>query len=174
MGYKALFLFVPVLTQALKVQTGVSRKDDLEQTISGVIEALGYVFWGLEFHAQGNRSLLRIYIDKDGDAGVTVDDCAEASRQVSAVLDVEDIIAGRYTLEVSSPGWDRPLFNLPHYQANVGEVIELRLRSPHAGRRKFKGLLKAVEGDEIVLESDNEEHVFPFDYIDKANVVPQF
>jgi ribosome maturation factor RimP len=105
---------------------------------------------------------------------VGVEDCERVSRQVSSLLDVEDPIRSEYTLEVSSPGMDRPLFRLEQFQANVGERVALRLRQPFEGRRKFTGLLKTVENEEIVLEVDDEEYLLPYELIDKANVVPQF
>ncbi|WP_041599259.1 ribosome maturation factor RimP [Hahella chejuensis] len=150
----------------------LARKDDLYQLLKPVVEGMGCDFWGMDYIAQGKRSLLRIYIDKE--SGVLVDDCEKVSRQISAILDVEDPIKGEYTLEVSSPGWDRPLFNVEQYKAYIGSIIEVRLQAPFNGRRKFKGLLAAVENDEIVLQVDAEEFIFPVETIDKANVVPQY
>ena len=92
--------------------------------------------------------MLRVYIDSEN--GVGVDDCAKVSRQVSGVLDVEDPISGEYTLEVSSPGMDRPLFKLSQYQDYIGHVVQLRLRMPFDGRRKFKGVLNGIEDEDIV------------------------
>lgn len=151
----------------------MDRQSVLRALIEPVVEGLGFIFWGMEFASQSHRSLLRIYIDK-AETGVTIDDCEKVSRQVSAVLDVEDPIASRYTLEVSSPGWDRPLFEEKHYLASVGEVIEVRLAVPFEGRRRFKGKLVQVENEEATLLIDDEEFCFPLESIDKANVVPQF
>lgn len=137
-----------------------------------VATALGCELWGVEYLAQGRRALLRVYIEKEG--GIGVDDCEKVSRQVSSVLDVEDPIQSEYTLEVSSPGMDRPLFKLEQFESNVGETVAVRLRLPFEGRRKFTGLLKGIENDEIVLEVDNEEYVLPYELVDKANIVPQF
>lgn len=137
-----------------------------------VATALGCELWGVEYMAQGRRALLRVYIEKEG--GIGVDDCEKVSRQVSSVLDVEDPIQSEYTLEVSSPGMDRPLFKLEQFESNVGETVAVRLRLPFEGRRKFTGLLKGIENDEIVLEVDNEEYVLPYELVDKANIVPQF
>jgi ribosome maturation factor RimP len=151
----------------------MDRQTVLRSLIEPVVEGLGFVYWGLEFASQSHRSLLRIYIDKP-DGGVNIDDCEKVSRQVSAVLDVEDPIASRYTLEVSSPGWDRPLFVEKHYLASVGEVIEIRLAVPFEGRRRFKGKLVKVENEEATLLIEDDEYCFPLESIDKANVVPQF
>jgi len=144
----------------------------LDEIIRPVVEGLGYECWGIEFVAQGNHSLLRIYIDKDG--GILLEDCETVSRQLSGILDVEDPISEEYTLEVSSPGMDRPLFNLSQYQRWVGSVVQLKLRMAFEGRRKFKGLLKGVEGEDVVLIVDDHEYLLPIDTIEKANVVPQF
>ncbi len=151
----------------------MDRQSVLFTLIRPVVEGLGFVFWGLEFASQSHRSVLRIYIDKVG-TGVTIDDCERVSRQVGAVLDVEDPIASRYTLEVSSPGWDRPLFTTEHYLSCVGEIIEIRLAVPFEGRRRFKGRLIQVENEEATLQIDEEQFCFPLESIDKANVVPQF
>ena len=137
-----------------------------------VVAALGCDLWGIEYQTQGRRALLRVYIDKA--EGIGVEDCERVSRQVSSVLDVEDPIHVEYTLEVSSPGMDRPLFKLSQFVASVGEHVAVRLRQPFEGRRRFSGLLKGIENEEIVLEVDNEEYVLPYELIDKANIVPQF
>lgn len=151
-----------------------SKYTVLEELIRPVVEGLGYCFWGMEYLAQGKDSVLRIYIETDLEAGIGVEDCAKVSRQVSSILDVEDPITGEYNLEVSSPGLDRPLFELSQYEKYVGATIFVRLRVPFDGRRKFKGQLTALEGDEVVLRVDQEEYLLPIDLIEKANVVPQF
>jgi len=146
----------------------------LEELIRPVVEGLGFQFWGMEYLSLGKDSVLRIYIETDAEKGIDVEDCAQVSRQVSSILDVEDPIAGEYNLEVSSPGLDRPLFDLVQYQAYVGSIVSLRLRVPFDGRRKFKGQLMGIEHDEVVIRVDQDEYLLPIDLIDKANVVPQF
>ena len=96
------------------------------------------------------------------------------SRQVSSVLDVDDAVSGEYILEVSSPGMDRPLYELGQYERFIGEDISLRLRFPYEGRRNFKGRLAGLDGDEVVLVVADTEYLFPIEGIDKANVVPKF
>lgn len=150
----------------------MAKADVLRDMIEPTISALGYELWGIDYQGQGKFSMLRVYIDSPN--GITVDDCASVSHHVSGVLDVEDPIEGEYTLEVSSPGMDRPLYSLEHYLAYVGEVINLRLRVPFEGRRKFKGVLRAVEGDEIVILVDDHEYLLPISTIEKANIVPTF
>ena len=149
-----------------------AKINQLEALIKPVIGSLGLELWGVEFQSAGKRSTLRIYID--GPDGVTVDDCARVSHQVSGVLDVEDPITEQYLLEVSSPGMDRPLYTLAQYQTYVGHILEVRLRVPFEGRRRFKGVLNGVEGDEILLVVDDNEYMLPIDYIDRARLVPQF
>ena len=145
----------------------------LKQVLEPVITALGCELWGLELHLGGKRKLLRVYIDRP-ESGVGIDDCERVSRQASAILDVEDVVRGEYVLEVSSPGMDRPLYELHHYDRYLGEEVSLRLRFPYEGRRNYKGRLKAVEGDEIVIVVTDNEFLFPVESIEKANLVPQF
>lgn len=149
-----------------------TKTDQLIELIEPVVTGLEYDFWGIEYIAQGKHSVLRVFIDSEN--GIDVDDCASVSRQLSSVLDVEDPITSEYSLEVSSPGMDRPLFKLEQYEKFVGHQVQLRLRVPFDGRRKFAGLLKGVENEEVVVEVDNEEYLLPIEAIDKANVVPQF
>lgn len=144
----------------------------LNALIEPVVTGMGFELWGIEHLSQGKHSRLVVYIDSPD--GITVDDCADVSRQISGILDVEDPIPGQYQLEVSSPGMDRPLFTLEQFARYQGHVVALRLRSPFDGRRKFKGLLAGVENDEVLLQLDGEEYCFPIDTIDQARIVPQF
>ncbi|SHK23049.1 ribosome maturation factor RimP [Marinobacter antarcticus] len=145
----------------------------LEDILRPVVEGLGYEFWGIEFRSQGYQSLLRVFID-DVENGIGIEDCEKVSRQVSGVMDVEDPIKTEYTLEVSSPGMDRPLFRPEQYQAFVGHQVQIRLRMAFEGRRKFQGLIKGVEGEDIVVVVDDHEYLLPFDSIDKAQIIPVF
>ena len=149
-----------------------SKLEQLQALLAPVIEALGYVCWGVEYISQGRHSLLRVYIDHPN--GILVEDCEKVSRQVSGVLDVEDPITNEYTLEVSSPGMDRPLFTLEQFAAHAGEQIKVKLRSPFDGRRNFQGLLRGVEDQDVVVQMDEHEYLLPIEMIDKANVVPRF
>ena len=150
----------------------MSREDTLVELIKPVVESLGCELWGLELLPQGKHALLRLYIDKA--AGIMVEDCEKVSRQVSSVLDVEDPISGRYTLEVSSPGMDRPLFELAQYKAFIGGKVSLRLHQPFEGRRKLMGQLTSIENDEVAVIVEDHEYLLPFELIDKAKVVPTF
>ncbi len=149
-----------------------AKLKQLQEMLEPVAESMGFELWGIEYISQGKDSILRIYID--GENGVSVDDCALMSHHASGILDVEDTVSGKYSLEVSSPGLDRLLFKLEHYQAYIGQVIKIKLRMPFDGRRNFKGLLKSIEDDDIVIQVDNEEFLLPLDYIDKAQVEPQY
>jgi len=119
-----------------EVYKRLNRKEkQVEELLAPTVESLGCRVWGVEFLAQGKYTKLRLYIDKD--AGVTVDDCASISRHVGDILDVEEAIAGAYTLEVSSPGMDRILFRESQYVDSIGERIEVRLNFPFEGRRNL-------------------------------------
>jgi ribosome maturation factor RimP len=145
-----------------------SKEQQLCSMLEPTVEALGFELWGIEYLSQGRHSLLRIYIE--GENGITVDDCAAVSEQVSSLLDVEDPISGEYTLEVSSPGVDRLLFRLEQFSGYAGEMIELRLRSAFEGRRKFKGILQGIEGEDVVIRVDDHEYLLPHSAIEKARV----
>lgn len=132
------------------------------------VQALDLDLWGVEYLTRGRSALLRLYID--GPEGITIDDCERVSRQVSAVLDVEDPLPGEYTLEVSSPGLDRPLFYFEQFGQFLGEVVNLRLRGPLNGRRKFKGVLEKADAGIIAMTVDNEQIEIPYDQIEKANI----
>lgn len=146
----------------------------LQSLLQPVVESLGYSIWGIEYEGLGRRSVLRLFIDRE--EGITVDDCANVSHQVSGVLDVEDPIGNAYTLEVSSPGLDRILFTLLQYTESVGERVDVRLRFPSGGRRRYVGVLNSVSDDGIVVAVDDEEApvALRFDEIAKTRIVPDF
>ena len=150
----------------------MSRKsDDISALLGPVVEAMGYEFWGLDY-LQGRGAVLRIFIDSDN--GISVDDCAAVSHQVSGVLDVEDPISGEYNLEVSSPGMERPLYTLEQYSRYLGEQVQMRLLAPLAGKRRLKAQLEAVQGEELVLKVGDEVLSVPFSQVDRANLVATF
>jgi ribosome maturation factor RimP len=152
-----------------KVVDGVVASVDLiADLLRPTVEALGLELWGIEHLSRGRSALLRIYIDSE--SGITIDDCERVSRQVSGILDVEDPLSGEYTLEVSSPGLDRPLFTIGQFERYIGEVVSLRLRAPIDGRRKFKGVLEKVEADQITLTVDGGMIDIPFPQMEKANI----
>ena len=150
-----------------------AKLNKLDEILRPVVEGLGYQLWGIEFRSQGRHSVLRLFID-DQDDGISVEDCEKVSRQVSGVLDVEDPIQNEYTLEVSSPGMDRPLFRLEQFEDWAGHHVSIRLRMAFEGRRRFQGVLKGTEGTDVVVVVDDHEYLLPFESIDKANIVPVF
>jgi ribosome maturation factor RimP len=146
-------------------------RDALLRLLEPPVEALGFELVDLEHAREGRGGILRIYIDRD--TGVTVDDCASVSHAVSEVLEMEDPIKGNYTLEVSSPGFDRILRKRAHFVRFIGERVFAELKLPMEGRRRFAGLLKSVEDDAIVVEVDGQAHTLPFDRIQKARLRPE-
>lgn len=143
----------------------------LTELISAPVEALGFELVGIEF-IRGRQSTLRIYIDSEN--GISVDDCADVSHQVSAVLDVEDPITAAYNLEVSSPGLDRPLFTAAHYERFIGEEVSLTLRMGVQNRRRWVGIIKGVEGETVTLNVEGKDEMFALSNIQKANIIPHF
>ncbi len=145
-------------------------------TIQAIIEpavaVFGYELLGCELIRQGRRSLLRVYLDSP--SGITIDDCERASRQIAAVMDVEDPIMGEYDLEVSSPGMERPLFSLDHYRRFIGAKARIKLQIPQNGRRNYLGVITAVEAENIILEGDGQRWELPFVIIEKANLEPDY
>ena len=147
-------------------------EQNLQEMLQGAVEDLGCELWGIECQRAGRFMTVRLFIDKEG--GVTVDDCADVSRQVSAILDVEDPIADKYNLEVSSPGLDRPLFTLSQFERYIGQDIAVHLRIPVMELRKWQGKLERIENDMVILIVDGQEQVLVFGNIQKANVVAKF
>ncbi|GAA0819813.1 ribosome maturation factor RimP [Colwellia sp. D2M02] len=144
----------------------------LTDMLRPAVEETGKSLLGVEFISAGNNSILRLFIDHEN--GIDVDDCAEVSRQVSAILDVEDPISSEYNLEVSSPGVDKPLFEKAHFEAVIGETVNVKLSMPLNGRRKFKGPLVAIENDTLIIEVDSIDYEIVISNVDKANLVAKF
>jgi ribosome maturation factor RimP len=120
----------------------------------------------------GKSGVLRVYIDHPD--GIGLDDCQAVSYQVSGVLDVEDPIRGQYSLEVSSPGLDRPLFQGRDFERFAGSAVDVRLLAPVNGRRKFRGVLGGLRDGQVVVQMDDEELVVALDEIDQARLVPDY
>ncbi len=150
--------------------TGLEKQ--LHILLEAPVEALDYELVGLEFVRAGEHSTLRVFIDHEN--GITVESCAEVSRQISAVMDVEDPITVPYHLEVSSPGLERPLFKAAHYQRFVGQEVNIVLKMATQNRRKWKGKIISVEGETIAVCVDGNEEAFALSNIAKANLVPSF
>ena len=159
---------------------------DKASTITGLlaptIEALGLELLGIEYLPMPGGSLLRLYIDRPGaepgaemeGGGVTVDDCEAVSREVSAQLDVEDPISGNYTLEVSSPGLDRPLFTPEQVARFAGETVKVGLKLPQDGRRRLQGRVLGVEGETVRMDVDGQAFEVAFGNVERARLVPDW
>jgi ribosome maturation factor RimP len=144
----------------------------LVNLLQPLVEELGYEFVGLEHSSNPKNAVLRIYIDQD--SGIDLDDCGTVSREVAALLDVEDPISGRYSLEISSPGLDRPLFTPEQFARFAGEEVKVTLFAPEDGRRRFRGHILAVRDEEIQLDVGDEEVTLIFSNIAKARLVPDY
>jgi len=142
----------------------------LNALIGPAVEGLGYEFVGAEYMPRRRNALLRVYIDND--AGVSLDDCARVSDQLSGLLDVENPIQGAYSLEVSSPGLDRPLFFERHFDRFRGAKIRVKMSMPVAGQRNFKGTLGGCRDGAVILLQDGEEHALPLEDISTARLMP--
>ena len=158
------------MTNDLIAKAAIDRR--LAEIVTPVIEDLGFELVRIRLMG-GKTSTLQIMAERP-EGGISVDECGEISTAVSAILDVEDPIASEYRLEVSSPGMDRPLFALDQFAQATGELVKLKLRMNYEGRRNFKGRLVGVENDDVVVQVDDHEYLFPLTDIEKANVVPSF
>ena len=143
---------------------------ELRSLLEPVVERLGYELVHVTLGGSKTR-MLRMFVDAPG--GVTVDDCERVSRQVSDVLDVEDMVEGEYTLEVSSPGQDRPLVKQEHFEQAQGKDVSIRMQSLHLGRRKFRGSLLEVRNDTVLVEVDGEPYELLYSEMQRANLVSE-
>ena len=145
-------------------------RDELVKLLEPTIERLGYQLWDLELKLGGKHGVLRVFIDKPD--GIGLDDCEKVSLAVSALLDVEDPLPGHYDLEVSSPGLDRKLTKIEHFQRFEGETVKVQMRFPIEGRRRFRGTLVSADDENIVVDVDGVSHTLPVATIDTARLVP--
>lgn len=148
----------------------MQRIDRIREIADRVAVAEGLELVDVEFAGRGRGSVLRIFIDKPG--GITVQDCELVSRQVGAILDVENVIPDSYTLEVSSPGLDRRLVKPADFERFAGKQIKLVLKAPHQGRRRFRGMLRGIRDGRIQLEKENGDTIgIDYGEVQKANLV---
>lgn len=144
----------------------------LQELLAPVVTALGYELVGIVRLSQGGHNvLLRVYIDSP--VGITLSDCELVSYQVSGVLEVNDPIPGHYTLEVSSPGLDRPLFTLDHFRNEIGHKVRVHLNRPINARRNFTGILQRIQDCNVIIVADGTEYSLPYEEIREANIVPE-
>jgi ribosome maturation factor RimP len=139
------------------------------QLLEPDLRDIGYELIEVEYSRQGGAALLRLFIDKEG-GGITLDDCTRATRVLNPLLDEATFINGRYLLEVSSPGWNRPVRKLEHFQRVVGETLRVSTHAPAEGRTKFKGVLKQVDTDMVVLDVSGQEVTLHLENIKKARL----
>lgn len=140
--------------------------------IEPIVEGLGYECVGIEYNPHPRNGLLRIYIDTE--EGVLVEDCTKVSHQISGMLDVEDPIADNYTLEVSSPGAERPFFKLAQFEQYIGSLVTVNLFKPINKQRKITGQIAKVEGDDVLLQVADQVLEIPFQAMSKARLVPDY
>jgi len=145
-------------------------KDELLKLLEPLVEQLGFELADLELRTGIRDGMLRVFIDKAD--GIGIEDCEEVSRQVSAILDVEDPVQSNYTLEVSSPGLDRTLTKPAHFLRFMGQDVKVKLRFPLEGRRNYRGALKAADEDKIEVEVDGESFSLPLATIESARLIP--
>lgn len=159
------------------------KATEIARLLAPTVSSLGVELMGAEYLPSPGGAVLRLYIDvpaaeiaASGDEPrmVSIEDCEAVSREVSALLDVEDPITGNYTLEVSSPGVDRPLFTAAHFARFVGESAKVTLKLPQDGRRRLQGRIEQVDGDTVTFMVDGQPLVARFENIDKARLVPDW
>ncbi len=147
------------------------------ELLEPVVNGMGFDLIEIEHFPNPKHGVLRLFIDKPAGSeseGVVIEDCSAVSRQVSALLDVEDPIRGKFNLEVSSPGLDRPLRRLQDFQRFTGSLVKLKTVMPLEGQRNFKGRLLEASEDVLVIETDAEEISLPMNAIEKARIVPEY
>jgi ribosome maturation factor RimP len=144
------------------------------EVVQPAVEAAGYELVDVQWKHEQGGWVLRVYADKPG--GVGLGDCERISRELSALLDVHDVVSAAYSLEVSSPGLDRPLVTAAHFRRFLGKKARVRLRQGIEGRRNYAGTIVSVEGDgsAVTLEVDGREHRLPLDDLDRANLEIDF
>lgn len=154
------------------------KASQISDLLSPTVNALGLELLGIEYLPAPGSATLRLYIDvqeaERDSRTINIEDCEAVSREVSAQLDVEDPISGNYTLEVSSPGVDRPLFALAHFVRHQGESAKVVLKLPQDGRRRFQGVILRAGDGQVVFAVEAAELTVAFDNIDKARLVPDW
>ncbi len=142
------------------------------ELVSPVLDGMKLTLWGIRLIRNPKRTVLQIFIDKEG--GINVGDCEEVSRQINGVIDVAEIFQYSYNLEVSSPGLDRLLFNLEQVRKYIGREMTLELSLPVENRRRFRGVLKDIDGDVLKFEVDGNTYEIAYPNVSKAQLIPVF
>lgn len=150
----------------------MSQEQRIAEMIEPVIEDMGYELVRVKFMGAGRSHTLQLMIDhQDESKSITVEDCENVSNAVSALLDVEDPIENKYLLEVSSPGVDRPLTRLKDFKRYTGDEAKIELHTALDGRRRYRGYLKGVDEDKVIITVDGKDYSLPFEYIHEAKLV---
>ena len=156
----------------------MDKAGEIAALLAPTVRALGLELLGAEYLPAPGVAVLRVYIDvpesEAAERNVGIEDCERASREVSAQLDVADPISGNYTLEVSSPGLERPLFGAAHFSRFAGETAKVALKLPQDGRRRLQGAITSVESDRVTFDVDGSAFVVAIDNIEKARLVPDW
>jgi ribosome maturation factor RimP len=164
--------FVPGIQDCNAGLEFILSNTKLTELIQPLVEDLGYEFVGIDYSSNPKNPVLALYIDKPD--GIAVEDCELTSRELAALLDVEDPISGHYVLEVSSPGLDRPLFTTKQFEQFSGQIVKITLFAPLEGRRKFRGEILGVEDGRVKIEQDGVEVTLEHGNIAKARLVPDY
>lgn len=146
----------------------------LSKQVSEIIEPIvaeeGLELWDVEFLVEEGRRVLRVMVERPAEGTVTVEECTRVSHSIEDILEVKDVVAGRYDLQVSSPGLDRPLKTKPQFARYIGRMVRLKTSQPLEGRRNYKGQLMRIEGESFVVKVDHLEFQIPFAEVEKANL----
>lgn len=137
--------------------------------IDPIVSEVGCELLDVEMVTEFSQRVLRVSIDKEG--GVNVDDCSQVSSAIEDLIEVEAVVTGRYNLEVSSPGINRPLTKTAHFNRALDKTVQIQTREKINGRANYKGILKRIENDEVFVQVDDQEFRVPLDLIRKAHLI---
>ena len=137
-----------------------------------ILDEMGFELVDVEYLSNHGKWVLRLYIDKE--AGVTIDDCVSVSREIGDLIDITEVVTHKYTLEVSSPGLDRPLRKEKDFVGAIGKKVKVKMVTPMNKRRSFTGYLKDFENGTVYIEMDGAPVALPWAEVDKANLVYEF
>ena len=150
----------------------ISVQDSLVELITPIVEESNYELVDVEYKNEAGGMVLRVYVDKLG--GITIDDCSIISRELSTVLDVNDLISNSYRLEVSSPGLRRPLKKKNDFEKYIERTVKIKTKELIMERKNFLGVLKGIENETVMIDIDGKMYTVPLDSIVKANLELEF
>ncbi len=153
----------------------MTPKNTIETLILPILDSMGYRLWGVEWAPSQGNATLRVYVENNQDAGVSIDECALISRRLSTTLDVEMPTQSAYTLEISSPGLNRPLFTLAQMTRFIGHNLQIRLKNqPEGARKQYKGTLLTINNTQLQVQGETETYSLSFNDVDYARLIPNF